>query len=44
MAPLRLSHAAAGRDPLTNGFEILAGLEEGNYVARGAWAGTVSES
>lgn len=26
----------AGRDPLTNRFEILAGLEDGNYVPRGS--------
>jgi hypothetical protein len=26
----------AGRDPLRNRFEILAGLEDGNYVPRGA--------
>ncbi|MFT3798531.1 Fe-S oxidoreductase [Microbacterium sp.] len=26
----------AGRNPLTNRFEILAGLEDGNYVPRGA--------
>jgi hypothetical protein len=26
----------AGRDPLTNRFEIEAGLEDGNYVPRGA--------
>ncbi|WP_434812321.1 Fe-S oxidoreductase [Microbacterium sp. bgisy189] len=25
---------AAGRDPLTNRFEVLAGLEDGNYVRR----------
>ena len=26
----------AGRDPLTNRFEIMAGLEDGNYVPRGS--------
>ena len=26
----------AGRNPLTNRFEVLAGLEDGNYVPRGA--------
>jgi len=26
----------AGRNPLTNRFEILAGLEDGNYVPRRA--------
>ena len=31
-----LLYAAAGRDPLTNRFEILAGLEDGNYVPRGS--------
>jgi hypothetical protein len=39
-----LLYLVAGRDPLTNRFEILAGLEDGNYVPRGAAAGTVSES
>jgi len=28
-------YLAAGFDPLTNRFEILAGLEDGNYVPRG---------
>lgn len=30
-----LLYLFAGRDPLTNRFEILAGLEDGNYVPRG---------
>ena len=30
----------AGRDPLRNRFEIEAGLEEGNYVPRGARSGS----
>lgn len=30
-----LLYLAAGFDPLTNRFEILAGLEDGNYVPRG---------
>lgn len=31
-----LLYLFAGRNPLTNRFEILAGLEDGNYVPRGA--------
>ncbi len=31
-----LLYIAAGFDPLTNRFEILAGLEDGNYVPRAA--------
>ncbi len=31
-----LLYLLAGRDPLTNRFEILAGLEDGNYVPRGS--------
>lgn len=31
-----LLYLLAGRNPLTNRFEILAGLEDGGYVARGA--------
>jgi hypothetical protein len=31
-----LLYVLAGRDPLRNRFEILAGLEEGNYVPRGS--------
>lgn len=31
-----LLYALAGRDPLRNRFEIEAGLEDGNYVPRGA--------
>lgn len=30
-----LLYTLAGRDPLQNRFEILAGLEDGNYVRRG---------
>ncbi|GAA3038450.1 Fe-S oxidoreductase [Microbacterium dextranolyticum] len=30
-----LLYLLAGRNPLTNRFEILAGLEDGNYVPRG---------
>lgn len=30
-----LLYLVAGRNPLTNRFEILAGLEDGNYVPRG---------
>ena len=31
-----LLYLVAGRDPLTNRFEIMAGLEDGNYVPRGS--------
>ncbi|MBN9178440.1 MAG: Fe-S oxidoreductase [Microbacterium sp.] len=31
-----LLYLVAGRDPLRNRFEILAGLEDGNYVPRGS--------
>ncbi|MCT9818680.1 Fe-S oxidoreductase [Microbacterium sp. W1N] len=31
-----LLYLLAGQNPLTNRFEILAGLEDGNYVPRGA--------
>jgi len=31
-----LLYLLAGRNPLTNRFEILAGLEDGNYVPRGS--------
>ncbi|MGB4777285.1 Fe-S oxidoreductase, partial [Microbacterium sp.] len=31
-----LLYLLAGRDPLRNRFEILAGLEDGNYLPRGA--------
>ncbi len=33
-----LLYLLAGRNPLTNRFEILAGLEDGNYVPRGVSA------
>ena len=33
-----LLYLLAGRDPLRNRFEIEAGLEDGNYVPRGATA------
>jgi hypothetical protein len=33
-----LLYLVEGRDPLRNRFEIEAGLEDGNYVPRGAWS------